>query len=534
MYIEVNNKPLNSYSIAYFYKDEKDSKYRIVYKTTMGIIEVEEFDNSSDRDAKYDELKEIPIPGGSVNLEDKTVTPATSEQEITADYGYDGLGTVTVEAVTSSIDSSIIPQNIKKNVNILGVTGTFEDGSLNNYFLEPSNVSVPSEADAISYFQKLLKTAPNFTYPYNAYRFYYKCTSLTNAPDLDLYSTAKAERMFENCTSLTTMPRISRFYQYPYMINYSYMFNGCTSLTDASNLTFPDMNTSATVPDYRNMFNGCTALTTLPSELSIICPYNAGSPNNGGSIDITSLFNGCTSLNEQNIPKLIIDRMYALTMNYLFANTGITQITQNFPDITITNIRTNGNSAQMYSASNMFRECNHLTTVTGIPQGLLYATNLGHLFRNCTSLTTIAQLDLSTSASTEFPYFLSGCTSLVTAPEILFPQYQGGKSFALYRMFQDCTNLENVPFYDFSQVKATGGISCDNIFNNCNKLTDTSLDNILQMCISLKARGNILGTSRLCGYSSLMGDNSANVYPRSRIEALPHYQDFIAAGWTYN
>lgn len=59
-------------------------------------------------------------------LENKTVTPTTSQQTITAGSGYDGLGTVTVNAVTAAIDESIVAGNIKSGVTILGVTGTYD------------------------------------------------------------------------------------------------------------------------------------------------------------------------------------------------------------------------------------------------------------------------------------------------------------------------------------------------------------------------------------------------------------------------
>lgn len=66
------------------------------------------------------------LPSGSPTLQDKTVTPTTSEQTITADSGKDGLGTVTVSAVTAAIDVNIVSGNIKDGVTILGVTGTYE------------------------------------------------------------------------------------------------------------------------------------------------------------------------------------------------------------------------------------------------------------------------------------------------------------------------------------------------------------------------------------------------------------------------
>lgn len=58
-------------------------------------------------------------------LQNKTVTPSTSKQTITAGSNYDGLGTVTVNAVTAAIDENIVAGNIKDGVTILGVTGSY-------------------------------------------------------------------------------------------------------------------------------------------------------------------------------------------------------------------------------------------------------------------------------------------------------------------------------------------------------------------------------------------------------------------------
>ena len=61
-------------------------------------------------------------------LDSKAVDPSTSQQVITS--SVDGLSSVTVNAVTSSIDPDIQAGNIKRGVEILGVTGTFDGGSL--------------------------------------------------------------------------------------------------------------------------------------------------------------------------------------------------------------------------------------------------------------------------------------------------------------------------------------------------------------------------------------------------------------------
>lgn len=67
----------------------------------------------------------VNVPS-DVNNQDKTVSPSTSSQSVSADSGYSGLGTVTVNPVTSSIDANIQPENILSGVTILGVSGTDE------------------------------------------------------------------------------------------------------------------------------------------------------------------------------------------------------------------------------------------------------------------------------------------------------------------------------------------------------------------------------------------------------------------------
>ena len=61
-----------------------------------------------------------------VNNQNKEATPATTAQEIKPDTGYTGLNKVTIAAVTAAIDANIVAENIKKDVEILGVTGTYE------------------------------------------------------------------------------------------------------------------------------------------------------------------------------------------------------------------------------------------------------------------------------------------------------------------------------------------------------------------------------------------------------------------------
>ena len=98
------------------------------------IVEVlnaiaKKLEGSDDATLNAQAIANIAAVAGNLNpdpvLENKTVTPTTSEQAIKAGDNYDGLGTVTVEAVTAAIDANIVAGNIKSGVTILGVTGSY-------------------------------------------------------------------------------------------------------------------------------------------------------------------------------------------------------------------------------------------------------------------------------------------------------------------------------------------------------------------------------------------------------------------------
>ena len=102
----------------------------------------------------------------------------------------------------------------------------------------------------------------------------------------------------------------------------------------------------------------------------------------------------------------------------------------------------------------------------------------------------------------------------------------------------DKSLVEEVPIYDTSKCSSLG-----NMFRDCNYLNDTSLDNILQMCINSsvtsssnkklsKVIGNcIYGTGKYSQYNRSEYPNMTEVNEID-ISTLPHYQDFIDAGWS--
>ena len=143
---------------------------------------------------------------------------------------------------------------------------------------------------------------------------------------------------------------------------------------------------------------------------------------------------------------------------------------------------------------------------------IVSGTDLSYAFRNYLG-TSIPLLD--TSNETNVNSMFSNAINLTTIPLLNLSSCTTFSS-----LFYNCSNLENVPILDTSHTTRL-----QNVFYGCTKLTDTSLNNILQMCIN----SNVTTTTRK--KLTDLGFTSEN-YPASRIQALPSYNNFISAGWT--
>lgn len=163
------------------------------------------------------------------------------------------------------------------------------------------------------------------------------------------------------------------------------------------------------------------------------------------------------------------------------------------------------------SCANMFEYCSNLTTIPAFNTS--NCTRFNDMFSRCTNLLNVPLLD--TSKATDMASMFSNCSNLVSVPNI---NTSNCTNFS--NMFTNDSKLENVPVLDFKSVVSN---RFDYMFNSCTSLTNQSLDNILQSCISIN--------SAFPASAKKLSNLSINTKYDSIIPTLPHYQEFIDAGW---
>ena len=141
------------------------------------------------------------------------------------------------------------------------------------------------------------------------------------------------------------------------------------------------------------------------------------------------------------------------------------------------------------------------------------------MFQQCPNVKTVPLYDTSSAISMYRMFYQ--CTSLETVP-----QFNTEKVTNFTYMFDGCSNLVNVPEFDVSSIvwTGTGTVAFGSMFANCPKLSNESLNNILAMCIKM-----VNVTAQASKNLKYIGLSSAQA---TICQSLSNYQAFLDAGWT--
>lgn len=142
-------------------------------------------------------------------------------------------------------------------------------------------------------------------------------------------------------------------------------------------------------------------------------------------------------------------------------------------------------------------------------------TQYTNAFNGCSFMTTLILPESFLTGCTSAYYTFYTCCSLEEAP-----YFNTSKVENMNGMFGYCLNLVTVPVYETNNV--TGG-TFSSLFTQCEKLSDESLNNILQMCINAK---KVTGTTYKTLKSLGLSESQAE-----RCQTLSNYQAFLNAGW---
>ena len=482
---------------------------------------------------------------GGLILQEKSVYPADHVQNITPDQGYDALNKVTISAVTteminiepnknpqdftpaegtfynkvhvqavsSDCDPNIQPENIKKNMSILGVTGTYE-GDTSEYFgsigvraTETSNVgswiySIQALPDTMAFwgvradglfaqFQGSRLPLIDVSNAKSFASFCYNCTQLLEIPQYDFSNGTNFMGAFNSCINITTVPNLN-------LNAYSTaaMFSNCTNLLSTNSITISSYNNNGICTE-AYMFNNCTNLRTVNISLSSqpyhnkhnICSMFNHCFNLEGDIDfgeanlsgIGYAFHNCKKLNSvSNLWLLDNTPTYATSIDNAFANSGITAIKDT---IIIPKIRAQDGG----SANNFASNCYNLKTISNMTIGLYMEAksssstprwNLNMAFRNCYNLETaditfVSNLNnLGRDLVSLFQFSFENCYKLrnLVKGVVEYPTYSN-------YTFSNCYNLLEASNIEFKPFKSSTSTTVyqkylSGTFRWCNNITN--------------------------------------------------------------
>jgi surface protein len=372
------------------------------------------------------------------------------------------------------VEPNLEPQNIAKDVNILGVVGTFEGGSSEEY---------PNEA--IKYYkQNRNKNYPYFPLPSEMeetqdtiYMLYgasgYMCCPVFNITFTECVCTIQkynnttlVNEYVENVTSNITKylqfsEEDSDYSTYNYIViklQGSITGHYLRCAPKFNGVSYNEYSSSSELIEVSGKCNSC--------DIKVVnCSYKYHQNLEYYSfLGVTStnmgyMFSSCYSL--QTIPQL--DTSNVTDMNNMFNYCSSLQTIPLLDTSNVTNM------------SNMFDGCRSLQAIPLLDTSSV--TNMNNMFSSCYSLQAIPQLD--TSSVTSMSSMFSTCYSLQTIPQI-----DTSKVTNMGYMFSSCYSLQTIPQLDTSNVT-----DMSSIFNGCYLFIKLDITN---MKVSFKLTNSIM------------------------------------------
>jgi len=398
--------------------------------------------NNSSLEEIITQLNELPDVGGTDPiLQDKTVTPSTSQQTVTADSGYDGLDTVTVNAMPTATQAT--PSITVNSSGLITATATQTAG-----YVAAGTKSATKQL-AFQAAQTIIPGTTNQTIASGQYLTGVQtikgdanlvASNIVSGKSIfGVVGTASAggggdtsaeDGLVTRTLTTYTNDRVTNIGQYAFF-SYSsltsvsfpkvtnigqYAFRSCSSLTSVS---FPK---ATSIGGYA--FTSCTSLTSVSFPVAT-------------SIGVYA-FQYCSSLTSVSFPVATYIGNYAF-----FSCSSLTSVS--FPKVTSI-----GNYA--------FQDCRSLTSVS-FP---VVTSIWSHAFRSCSSLTSVSFPKVTYIGS----YAFTSCTSLTS---VSFPVATSIEAYA----FQDCRSLTSVSFPVATYIGNYAFRSCSSLISIY--LTNTSV-----------------------------------------------------------
>ena len=381
-----------------------------------------------------------PLIIKKAKLQTKAVTPKTTSQTITADSGYDGLNEVEISAVTSSIDSNITAENIKKDVTILGVTGTLESGG----------GILPDETKPI----RLYDYDGTLLYSYTNEEIR-ALTTLPTPPEHDRLTFQEWNWSLSDLQTLTTEMNVGA----------TYTTTSGESEFDIELTTVTGLTVTLNMDGTKDWGDGSTPNTATTHTYSSVGTYTIKC--NGTSITASSssgAFGQSSSSRNYYVKNIRLSKITTIASYALF-------YCLNLKSITIPSSVTTISSSAFYYCSilqsiiipslatnlgtELFYACSKIKLII-IPNKIKQINN--YAYRSCSNLTSIT---IPASVTSIGSYAFNGCTSLtsITIPASV-------TSIDLYAFYSDTSLIE----YDLSLLNSVPTLNGSDVFTNINQL----------------------------------------------------------------